>query len=789
MTAIAWTDIFVSLYRSDQFDPDFYVRRYPDVALSGVPPLEHYCKYGVHFGRETRAARLVSHEEAAPQLRTATSITESADCCETARATGSRSEIAALVDVPVLTVICTTYNHANFIRQTLEGFVAQRTNFPFVVLVSDDCSPDGTGEIVEEYVRKYPFIKSVRREKNVGSIPNLMDLARRVHTKYVALCEGDDYWTDPEKLQLQVDFLDSNPEYALCFHPVSILNEDDPSLVEVFPPKDHQDFTLATLARSNFIQTNSVMYRWRYENGLPAEFAEIHPGDWFIHLVHAEMGRIGYINRNMGVYRKHGGGMWSDATKNPLLLHLKYGAGEIRMFEAMKSHFGGQYDHLMSAMQRHVVGEVFRHFVLSGDILGLAAFIRAAQPCERLFLEICGIPIGEDGAVGSVEALERLLRNHLRISVVVTAYKHRDYLRLCLDSILAQVGGFEMELIIGDDCSRDGSQEIIDEYLQRHPGIVKQIRSSSNVGMLQNMKRCFAAASAPFIAICEGDDHWISSQKLAKQLVFLCLNRDCSMVFNWILLYEEWSTRLIPHTLQGLIMGDRLSFSALAAESLTANFSACVYRASTIRAIPKSYYTYKGAADWLFNLHAATIGDIGFIPDLMSVYRVHRNGQWSGLSTQQQQKRIKDIRREFYEIFGTGLGFDDLSVTYSIQEEADITGQVLAWLETPVAGQTEKINEGSITLRGWAITAIGAPVEIMVKHGEVLEEHATTVLRDDVVDTLNSSQAISIVSPRCGFSISVPYERSMSVNLGFRIHGRPLWWRTITLQECQSAPN
>lgn len=763
---ITWTDIFKNLYQSDQFDPDFYLRHYPDVSLSGLLPLEHYAKYGVHFGRKPKAI-CVDTQYGPKSEETRTS-----------------NQDAAKDDAsPRVTVICTTYNHLNFIKKTLDGFVSQKTTFPFEVLVADDCSPDGTGAVIEEYSKKYPFIKQVTRTKNIGSIPNLMDLARRVRTEYVAICEGDDYWTDPNKLQLQVDFLDDNPEYALCFHPVSVLYEDDPSRMEVFPPEEHVDFSLSQLIQGNFIQTNSVMYRWRYNTGLPEEFAGIHPGDWFMHLVHAEMGRIGYINRNMGVYRKHGGGMWSDAAKNPLALHLKYGAGEIRMFEEMKSHFGGQYDELMSAKQRHVIGEVFEHYIVSGNVSGLADFIKSTAPMERIFLDVCGIAVDEREKLGSASAIERVLRQALRVSVVITSYNHREYLRECIDSVLAQKGAFELEVIIGDDCSTDGSQEIIDDYLKRYPKTVRQVRSSRNVGMLRNMKRCFASSNAPYIAICEGDDYWSSPYKLAKQLAFLCLNHDCSMVFNWIMLYEEWSTRLTPHISQGKIGGDRLKFPDLANEPITANFSACLYRASTVKAVPESYYSHKDAADWLFNLYAAELGDIGFISDLMSVYRLHRGGQWSGLSTKQQQNRVKQVREEFRQVFGNGRGFDDGHVTYSVTEDAPLSNQVLSWLEAPCDGQADTISKGVITIRGWAITAMGGPVEVLIEHHGQVYEYSTNVARNDVVAALKARPGILIASPKCGFVIDLPYEENLKVRFGFRLRGKPFWWRTISLVE------
>lgn len=119
----------------------------------------------------------------------------------------------------MVTIRCITYNHEPYIRQCLEGFVMQKTNFRFEAIVHDDASTDGTADIIREYAEKYPdIIKPIYETENQyskhdGSLRKIMDA--HTHGKYVAMCEGDDYWTDPLKLQKQVNFLENNPEYGL----------------------------------------------------------------------------------------------------------------------------------------------------------------------------------------------------------------------------------------------------------------------------------------------------------------------------------------------------------------------------------------------------------------------------------------------------------------------------------------------------------------------------------------------------------------------------------------------
>ena len=122
-------------------------------------------------------------------------------------------------DVPLVSISCITYNHCKYIKDAIEGFLMQRTNFPIEILIHDDASTDGTTDIIREYEQKYPDIIKPIYEKenqwNKGRRGSLVFNVPRAKGKYIAFCEGDDYWTDPYKLQKQVDFLEENPEYGM----------------------------------------------------------------------------------------------------------------------------------------------------------------------------------------------------------------------------------------------------------------------------------------------------------------------------------------------------------------------------------------------------------------------------------------------------------------------------------------------------------------------------------------------------------------------------------------------
>lgn len=126
---------------------------------------------------------------------------------------------------PVVSICCITYNHEPFIANAIEGFLMQKTDYPYEIIIGDDCSTDKTREIIEEYANHYPGrIRIIASDRNVGVIANEHRVLTEAKGKYIAFCEGDDYWTEPCKLQRQVDFLEHHSEFSVCFHRIKHYN-------------------------------------------------------------------------------------------------------------------------------------------------------------------------------------------------------------------------------------------------------------------------------------------------------------------------------------------------------------------------------------------------------------------------------------------------------------------------------------------------------------------------------------------------------------------------------------
>ena len=258
----------------------------------------------------------------------------------------SRFSIAFPMDYPRLSVVCLAYNAAPYIRQALDGFLMQKTRFPFEVLIHDDASTDGTADIIREYAERFPdIVRPVFQRENQfskGVAASSAFLWPLIRGKYVAMCEGDDYWTDPLKLQKQVDWLDAHPDSSVCFHPVVVHFEDGSHKDSAYPmPKDCPDgFTFEGLLRHNFIQTNSVVFRWKLKGREDEVPTDITPRDWFTNLLHAEKGPIGFIPEAMGVYRRHQGGVWWNSPDAPDAFYLRNGFRHLAFYKAVKDRFG-----------------------------------------------------------------------------------------------------------------------------------------------------------------------------------------------------------------------------------------------------------------------------------------------------------------------------------------------------------------------------------------------------------------------------------------------------------------
>lgn len=250
-----------------------------------------------------------------------------------------------------VSVCVPTFNHEKYIAQMLEGALNQQTTFQYEIVIGDDASTDHAPPIIQDYARRFPEkIRACLHPKNLGpSEPrefggrnNVLFLLKACQGEYVALCEGDDYWTDPFKLQAQVDFLDKYPDFSICHHNLEVIYEDD-SPSHSFNSNDQKAISsIEDILKDHwFIGTASLMYRNQF---LHEDFADWHhraaAGDWALVIQLAARGKVGYLNKTMGVYRKHRGGLSNvHAVTNPYFLRNRR-----QMFADINEWLGFKYD-------------------------------------------------------------------------------------------------------------------------------------------------------------------------------------------------------------------------------------------------------------------------------------------------------------------------------------------------------------------------------------------------------------------------------------------------------------
>jgi glycosyltransferase involved in cell wall biosynthesis len=224
------------------------------------------------------------------------------------------SQADLLPVTPVVSVLMTTYNHEYFLAQAIEGVVKQVTDFPFELIIGEDCSTDNTRQLALSYQRQYPhLIRVLYPDKNMGSKENLVSVLSHCRGEFIAICEGDDYWVDAEKLQKQVGFLRANESYVVCYHNAIVVDENGNTTRESKLSNMHKrDFTSYELIRGAFLLTLSMCFR-NVVRKLPEEFFHVLNGDTFLISLLGNYGAGRYMPElKPAVYRQHGGGIWSS---------------------------------------------------------------------------------------------------------------------------------------------------------------------------------------------------------------------------------------------------------------------------------------------------------------------------------------------------------------------------------------------------------------------------------------------------------------------------------------------
>lgn len=252
----------------------------------------------------------------------------------------------------MVSIYCKAYNHEKYIRDCLDGFVNQKTDFKYEVIIHDDASTDATAAIIREYEAKYPdIIRPIYQTENQYSnrvkvfSTFMLPLMRG---KYIACCEGDDYWTDDGKLQMQVDFLEAHPDFSACVHNTEIVNMSNGKRFVNYPAEDRvygpEDMIAGAMV---CYHTSSLMYRIEYARNRP-EFLRMQSGvgDYPLSIYLALSGSIQYFGKVMSVYRYGTEGSWTRRLGNDNQKKIANYNKQIAMLEAANEYSEHRYDAL-----------------------------------------------------------------------------------------------------------------------------------------------------------------------------------------------------------------------------------------------------------------------------------------------------------------------------------------------------------------------------------------------------------------------------------------------------------
>jgi len=256
----------------------------------------------------------------------------------------------------MVSVCMIAYNQEEYIQESIEGILKQKCNFDYELVIGEDCSTDKTRQICQEYASKHSNINLLFSETNLGMTPNFIRTLQACTSRYIALCEGDDYWTDPYKLQKQVAFLEENDDFSICFHNLTI-NYDDGREAHLSNSPDQKDVTtIEDLAHGNYIYTASCVFR----NGLIKKFPDWYNsspvGDYVLHMLNAQYGKIKFIPDVMGIYRVYKAGIWENTD---YIIRIEKW---VELLELMKNYFNQEVSDILIKIQSNYYSDLIKYY-------------------------------------------------------------------------------------------------------------------------------------------------------------------------------------------------------------------------------------------------------------------------------------------------------------------------------------------------------------------------------------------------------------------------------------------
>lgn len=575
----------------------------------------------------------------------------------------------------IVSICCLTYNHKDSIEKAIQSFLMQQTEFSLEIFIHDDASNDGTTEIIQKYQRENPEkIRLLVQSENLYSKgKGLYEIYTQIafpklNGKYIAICEGDDYWTDPMKLQKQVDFLESNPDYSISFHRVGFVGSDKVDFDEHNKYYKHlfqqrNAFRFVDLFKQNFIPNCSVVYR-NYGMEFPDLFKSIAFPDWPIHILFAQKGKIHFIDEIMAHHRVGSTGIWEGKTLDERhLMNVIFYKDLIKFVD--ETYYPAIFDAIESQKNTNPALFYYDFFKLglakglqknqqktdeletTLDLIfnskswkitnGLRNFNNAVFPEKSVLRAGTNMVVAKVASMAvwtgllpeKIKSKVTLLTQTLRrktivnqkwpselplVSVIIPNYNYGKYISETIQSVLSQTFT-NYEIIVVDGGSNDGQTLEILKKIQ-HPKIQVHFREGRHL-VGDNRNFGINLAKGKYICCLDADD--IILPTYLEKAVFYLEALNYEVVYPWVQSFGE---------------SDELWKTADASYEILTNDGNVVATNALFRKTAwqkaggfKDYPVGKGhvSEDWEFWVRLSGLGyRFKAIPEALMLYRVHR---------------------------------------------------------------------------------------------------------------------------------------------------------------------
>ena len=692
--------------------------------------------------------------------------------------------------VPVVSVFCITYNHVNFIRDSIEGFLMQETTFPVEIIVHDDASTDGTADIVREYQQRYPkLFWTILKNENQWSKGNayFCNLLKMQRGEFIALCEGDDYWTDPIKLQKQVFLLQQNPSASFCFHNTLIVNESMEVSGQLRPQNTSLIHSIEELLSNNFIHTSSIVYRKSMLPEFPEWYSKAPMGDWPLCILLAEKGQFLYINEVMSHYRLHGQSSWSSQSQAIRC------AKTAHLFDLLKDHF---------AKKPELLAKVNKGFIMhclnaAKEFKNLNDAENANFFHEKVIEALTGVELSERVQVRYQSKTHKESENDSNktpkaqveikakgnwplVSICIPTFNGELFIKNTLLSAISQTYP-NIEIIISDDSSSDRTCEIAEHVLQ-DSNFPYRILKHARLGLVENWNFCIKEAKGKYIKFLFQDDHLEPAcvQKLmevaeGEAKIGLVFSRrgvesvgGAQIPSDSINLHKGWSRIQRVQNGSDLLRDPKLLANPI---NKVGEPTTVLLKKEILDSLGGFDPNLRQLVDVDMWLRMMTVSKVGFVDEELSTFRIHKD---QATKDNVKAGRIQRDWERFYKKLSDSNEFQTLplaqrrfaadmyaKIASSIPNLSHLTGVAGAWKNDPSnPTKKEEIKKLRIQL---AKTLVSAPESSILGQIESnADDSYSAVLLSGIQELPLSFEEIALLD---SFDKDIKYQESLATFL------------------------